>query len=283
MSTAPVQPPTQTSRPCGEIDCRVVNGRSSLVRCFSRAPLKLLTPSSLGTAASVVMSSFGGGLVAGDDVPIVAHVGRGAACVLATQSAGKAYRSDGRTSSQSIAATVEDGALLAVLPEPLCPFADARFAQRQTFDLAATGNLIWLDWFTSGRWARDERWRFRSLTSRTDVRIDGHLVLRESIKLDAESFDVGSPMRAGGFDCYATLAIVGPRLAAMADAAERLVSSVPVGRDHLTHLASCSRLDGHGIIVRVLGQAAQTVQQQLRPIVAALADVIGADPWARKW
>lgn len=280
-ATLPAHLPPHTTRACGEIVCRRIDGRSSLVRAYSRSPLKLLTPDPVGDAAHVVMSSYGGGLVAGDDVPVVATIGPDAACVLSTQSAGKAYRSDGRTCAQSLEATIADGGLFAVLPDPLCCFAGARFAQRQTFDLAATGNLVWLDWFTSGRWARDERWQFESLASRTDVRIDGRLILREALRLDGD--DVASSMRAGGYDCYAVLTIVGPKLMAMADVAERAVAALPVNRHHTDLLASSARLDHHGVIVRFLGQAAQSVQHQIRPIVAALADVIGADPWSRKW
>lgn len=268
------------SRPCGDIDCRLVGNRSTLVRCYSRAPLKLLTPSPIGDAAHVVMSSFGGGLVSGDDVPISVSIDRGASCVLSTQSAGKAYRSDGRPTSQSLVATVADDAFLAVLPDPLCCFAGARFVQRQSFDLEATANLVWLDAITSGRWARGERWQFDSLDARCDVRVGGRLVLREAMRLDG---DLTSPFRVGAFDTYAVLAIVGPRVAAVAEFARQRVAELTVDRHHTMPLASCSKLDEHGVILRVLGAAAQSVQQFLRPIVAQLADVIGADPWARKW
>ena len=283
ISTSAATRPAGETRPTGEIDCRLVEGNAALVRCCSRAPLKFLTPNPVGRAASVVMSSFGGGLVAGDEVSVVANVQRDAACILSTQSAGKAYRSDGRTSSQSLDATIAEGALLAVLPDPLCCFADARFAQRQTFELSARANLVWLDCFTSGRWARGERWAFRSLQSRTDIRIDGQIVLRETIRLDHTLHTIEDPMRVGGYDCYATLAIVGPQLHAMADAAERLIAALPADRTTTQQLVSCTRLDEHGVIVRVLGQASQSVLHTLRPIVASLADVIGADPWSRKW
>lgn len=263
----------------GDIVCRRVGGVSTLTRLYSRSPLKLLSPSPVGDAACVVLSSFGGGMVAGDDVPIRVRVETDAACVLTTQASSKVYRSDGRVCRQSLSATVEDGAVLVVVPDPLCCFADARLAQRQRFGLSGSANLVWLDWLTSGRWARGERWAFESFDTRTDVLIDERPILRETLRLS--DLACANAMRTGRFDTYAVLTIIGARCAEMIEHVTQVVGAQPIGRSMET-LVSTARVQA-GAIVRILGPRAQSVQTLLRQLLAPLQSVIGADPWARKW
>ncbi len=269
--------PTNTAL-CGDVVCRRVDCVSTLTRLYSRAPLKLLSPTKVGRAAHVVMSSFGGGMVAGDDVPIRICVDERAACVVSTQASSKVYRSDGRACMQAIDATIDDDAVLVMLPDPLTCYAGASYQQRQRYSLASRGNLVALDWITSGRWAREERWQFQSLESRTDVRVAGEIVLRETLKL-SDLHD--ATMRVGRFDCYAVLTMVGPHVATMAARAAAVAREWPVGR-RPDLLAGAAELAG-GAIVRILGPRVQVVQERLKQLLEPLTEVIGADPWARKW
>lgn len=263
---------------CGDVRCELVRGASALTRVECRSPLKLLTPRTSGIARRVVLSSYGGGLVAGDRVSVNVEVDAGAACMFSTQSASKVYRSDGRSSGQSLAASVGEDGLLVVLPDPLCCYAGASFAQSQTFDLAKSANLVWLDWMTSGRWARDERWQFSDLTSRTDITVDGRLRLRETIQLTG---DIGSAFRMGRFDCYAVLAIIGPKLDRVVEHAAGAVNASPLA-PAFNLLASVAHIDG-GAVIRIVGPRAQIVQEHLRELLLPLNDLLQDDPWARKW
>ena len=263
---------------CGDVRCELVRGRSALTVVANRPPLKLLTPRSSGVARRVVLSSYGGGLVAGDRVPVRVAVDDGAACILSTQSSSKVYRSDGRRCHQSLQATVGDDAMLAVLPDPISCYAGASYTQSQVFELSPTGNLVWLDWLTSGRWARQERWAFDHVASRTDIRVDGRMRLRETIDL---SGDVGSAFRMGGFDCYAVLAIVGPRFSALAEHAVQTVDAAPLAPG-FDLLAFASHIDG-GAVIRIVGPRAQVVQERLREMPRPLSELLQDDPWARKW
>lgn len=262
----------------GDVVCRAICGRSTLTRLYSTSPLKLLAPTHIGRAAHVVMSSFGGGMVSGDVVPLRFRIERDASCVVATQSSSKVYRSNGQTCVQTVDAVVEDDATLVWLPDPLVCYADSRYEQRQQFDLAPRANLLSLDWLTSGRWARDERWAFESVESRTDVRIADRLVLRETLRLN----DLRDrSMRVGRFDCYAVLTMIGPSLAAIAARARYFTLDWPVGRE-MDVLSSFSPIEG-GAVMRILGPRVQVVQTRVRQLIEPLADVIGGDPWARKW
>ncbi len=53
-----------------------VGGRSRLTRCLSVAPLKILTPNAGADYCTAVLSGYGGGLVAGDQVRLSVDCGR---------------------------------------------------------------------------------------------------------------------------------------------------------------------------------------------------------------
>lgn len=265
----------------GDIVCQRVAGRSVLTRLWATDPLKLLSPRSNLDAAEVVMSSFGGGLLGGDTVGLRASVASQAKLLLSTQSSSKVYRTTGRASVQSLDAAVHDEALLAVLPDPLCAFAGAMFHQRQSFDLSASANLVWLDWITSGRHGRGERWAMQEIITRTTVRIAGRDRVCETLTLDGGHDSIASSFRAGRFDCYAVLAVFGPKLVDLIEAGRHVIRSLDLASP-ITLLASDSSVGG-GAVFRVLGPDAQTVRALLSRLLMPLSNLLGGDPWARKW
>lgn len=273
--------PAEKSSLCGDIVCDRVAGRSVLTRLWATDPLKLLSPRSAGDAAHVVSSSYGGGLLGGDMLAVRAAVRPGAELLMTTQSAGKVYRTNGEASVQTLDVIVDDDAVFAVLPDPLCAYAGARLRQRQTFDLSPRANLVSLDWITSGRHGRGERWAMREMVSRTTVRVNGRDRLRETLALDGEANAMTSLLRVGRFDCYAVLAVFGPKLQTLADAARTVVRSLNLASP-ITLLASDSAVVG-GAVFRVLGPDVQTVRELISQLLLPLGDLLGHDPWARKW
>jgi urease accessory protein len=121
--------------------------------------------------------TYGGGLVSGDVVSVEASIGAGCTTILATQSSTKVYgphqiwecpAEDGVT-RQTLSATVGDGALLAILPDPVVPYSGAVFDNEQLLELEEGGSLVSVDCMTAGRVLRGERWDFHSFTSGTTV------------------------------------------------------------------------------------------------------------------
>lgn len=272
-----------TARPAfsGDVVCEIVDGQSALTRVRATDPLKLLTPRNHGQARHVVLSSYGGGLVGGDCVSLQATVGPRARLLLTTQSAGKAYRTTGPACEHLLHATVGEDALLAVLPDPMCCFAESRYRQRQHYDVSATGSLVLLDWLTSGRHGRGERWAMHAIDSRTEIGVDGRSRLIETLSLDAADGAIGSMMRVGGFDCYATLILLGPLVGHCFHAAKAYVRGLPLSPSPAV-LAADATLSG-GAVFRLLGRDAQTVQGVLRVLLSPLDDLLGQNPWGRKW
>jgi urease accessory protein len=119
--------------------------------------------------AVAFIMSFGGGLVGGDTIKISLSIGKGSGLLLLSQASTKVFKSKELVncpSSQNINATIESGAILCLLPEPVTPFRDSRYSQTQVFDICTGGtngsigswnkwgSLLALDWITSGRMSR---------------------------------------------------------------------------------------------------------------------------------
>jgi len=148
---------------------RVFN-ESTVTSALATSPMKLLTPRSRGPSVWAYTSSFGGGLVAGDQTFLDLQLGSDTRCFLSTQASTKVYRNpDLRPCTHETHAVVGRGSLLVLAPEPVQPFAESRYAQQQRFSLADDASLVLVDWFSSGRSARGERWAFSHFASRNAV------------------------------------------------------------------------------------------------------------------
>ncbi|KAJ3212617.1 hypothetical protein HDU82_008839 [Entophlyctis luteolus] len=228
---------------------------SELRRFDFTYPLRLMSPGKAASHRNVFMLSHGGGFVSGDRVNLrVALSGPESSLTLLTQGSTKVYktkkedhdrehteerRSSTSTWSQSsIHGVVTEGGLLCVLPEPVVPFAAARFRSQQTYALSVDGadrkassSLVVLDWLVAGRVARGEAWAFDAYESRLSI-IDagsGQELLRDAWRFLAE--DVagvgGTPPLA--FECIGVLMLLGERVAEWARAAESAYESVALG------------------------------------------------------
>ena len=202
-------------------------------------PLKLLIPRHLGsfqvhsggtwgssapaTPVWAFVVTYGGGLCAGDVVPLAVTVRSNATVVLTTQSATKVYHARGeaaaplaRAAVLSTVAVVAPGGLLASLPDPLVCFADAACVQATRVVLGPQASCCLLDWCCSGRRAVGEVWQGRRLEQRTGVSLwdpeQGTTapLLTEATLLRASA---AAPLaqRMGKVHVVGTLILFGPR------------------------------------------------------------------------
>ena len=159
----------------GLLDVVRVDRRSVVRRAYATSPLRLLTPKNHGTAAWVYTSSYGGGLVGGDDLRLTVKVGREASVFLSSQASTKVYRSQARASLR-LDAEVAAGGQLIVWPDPVVCFAGSTYRQEQRVDLDAEAGLILVDTLSSGRRASgvwpDPVVCFAGSTYRQEQRVD---------------------------------------------------------------------------------------------------------------
>lgn len=266
----------------GQLAVEVVAGQSAAVTSWSSNPLKLLVPQARGQSVWACLSSYGGGLVAGDQTRFDLRIGAGARCYVGTQASTKVYRNPQQvTCSHVTHAEVGADALLVFTPDAVQAFAHSIYTQRQEFHLAAGAGLVVLDWCNSGRVARGERWAFTRYHSRNDIFVQGERVLLDSLLLDAADGSLDEPHRLGRFNCVALLGFIGKPLGGIAKNVLAEISARPVSRNAPLIFSASPWRDG--VLVRIAGESQEVVAHELRRYLQPLAGLLGDDPWARKW
>jgi len=230
----------------------------------------------------VYTSTYGGGLVAGDEARLLVELEESATCVLTTQSATKVYRSPtGRACVQSLDARVAAGGLLVLAPDAVSCFADAVFDQTQTVQLEKDAAVVVVDWLTSGRRDRGERWAFSSYRNRLDVIVDDSLVLRESVLLERNAVSRNSLYSVRDYNCFASVIAIGGDVGARLE--EGMKHSRQPTEDRQGDLrCACSSIDS-GCVVRIIGRTPELVGAEIHKSLAFLEPDLGDELWARKW
>ena len=267
---------------CAALAIESVLGESTVTSAFATNPLKLLTPRSRGPSVWSYLSSFGGGFVTGDQTRLDLSLGPNTRCFFGTQAATKIYRNDGRRPcGHETRAILAENSALVFAPDPVSAYADSTYTQRQEFRLAPGSGLALVDWLSSGRAARGERWAFSRFASRNEVFINGERVFLDSLSLGAADELAGSPHRLGRFNCLGLLLLVGEPMRAAAAALLAEIATRPVGRRGAL-IFSASPV-GDGAILRVAGEQVEDVGRELHRHLAFARELLGDDPWARKW
>jgi urease accessory protein len=263
----------------GFLDVARVERRSVVRRAFATSPLRLLTPKNHGSAAWVYASSYGGGLLGGDDLRLTVRVGPEASVFLSSQASTKVYRSHA-CASLRLEAEVAAGGQLIVWPDPVVCFAGSTYRQEQCVELAAEAGLILVDTLSSGRRVSGERWQFAEYFSRLTVRYDGRQILLDALRLSPAEGDL--TRRMGRFDVISTVVVAGPR---WRDAAQGVLSAaadrrVERGSDMLMAAAPLKDI---GCLVRIAGRSPEQVSALIRSCLSSIPSLLNDDPWTRKW
>jgi len=267
---------------CGRLEVRNVFGLSTAVTAWASEPLKLLTPRSRGPSVWAYLSSFGGGLVAGDRNRLTVEVGRGARCFLGTQASTKVYRNPHRRPcGQKLRARLADGSLLVLAPDPVQAFAGATYDQDQEFHLDPGASLALVDGCSSGRAARGERWAFGCFRSRNQVSVNNRCEFIDTLRLDSSDGVLCDPSRLGRFNAVAMLLLMGPLLADRARALVEECRERPV-QPNAPLVCSASPVR-NGALLRLAAERVEPVLHELRRQLEPLAPLLGDEPWARKW
>lgn len=213
----------------GEIDVKHFLNSTSVTTLSSTYPLRLFSrPIRPPLRAALIFTlTYGGGIVAGDLIDLRVTVRKDARLVLLTQGSTKIYKtpSKGVRSAQDLTVKIEPGASLVLLPDPVQPFKESAYLQRQVFHIDPTlSNLILLDWMSEGRSARGERWDFWEWEGRNEIwshpiesnggvhqHQKGKLLLRDNIRLgNGATFGPDPREQMYSLGVFGTLIIKGP-------------------------------------------------------------------------
>jgi urease accessory protein len=274
--------PAGTSGGAAALHVGSVRGRSAVLSSWAKSPICLLTPRIHGPSVWAYTSSYGGGMVAGDQTRLEVKIDPGARCFLGTQASTKIYRNpEQRPCSHRVAVTVGQDALLVLAPDPVQCFAESSYEQEQVFELATGASLILVDWVSGGRSARGERWQFQRYATRNCVRREGRTIFYDAMQLDNRFGLLQNRFRTGRFNCLATVVLLGPRMEQHSRESLARVADSPIQKT-ADLVTSASPLP-EGAIFRIAGIRTEEVGQAIRGCLCFLPELLQGDPWARKW
>jgi len=252
--------------------------RSVVTRAFASSPLKLLAPRNHGHGVWVFSSTYGGGLVDRDALRIDACVGAGATAFLGTQAATKVYRSPHGT-SHALTATVADGGLLVVAPDPVVCFAGASYRQEQHLAIEGSGSAVLVDWLTSGRRASGERWQFDRYLSRLRIDRSRRPIVIDALALSGDEAPLAA--RMGRVNTLGLIVVIGRAVAEHATMIVERVSTFGVER-RADLIVGASAIDD-GCVVKFAAASVEDAGRAIRRYLDFVPALLGDDPWRRKW
>lgn len=265
-------------------------GLSEAVTINYTYPMKILVPEHVGngTCRWIFPITFGGGLVGGDKVSMEIDIEDGCCGLLTSQEATKVYHcEDDRQTSQSFVYTVGNEALLCVLPDYIVCYKDAAYTQTQEINLCRSGNVVYLDWLTAGRVARNEEWEFNRYLNKTQIKVDGELIFKDQVLMqDSPYLTIHQSMK--NYKVLGTCVILGSKLKDIcADLQISLCPKKKFGEKYNTDTVCCispiNKLGMSGIYIRFMTRTTTEAYEVISDIVNPLLPKLGADPFNNKY
>lgn len=181
-----------------------------------QAPLKVqrpFYPEGEGVC-HVVMLNTAGGVVGGDRLSTDIQLQPQAHALLTTATAGKIYRSNGKSVQQTTEIRVEAGSCLEWLPQETIVFDGADYRQTMRVDLAE--DALWLGWDITrlGRTARGEKFLSGTWRSHTEIWQGDRLVWVDPQWIAGGSEMLSSQHGLANCPVVASFAMVGRSLSA---------------------------------------------------------------------
>jgi urease accessory protein len=229
--------------------------RTVLSASHAELPLQIQRPRQGDHGEAIVtLLTPAGALFAGDVVRLDVDLQPGASVVLRQASATQLHRATERGGvAFDLALTVAAGAHCRYSPLELIPFADADYCQTIRVFLADGAEARLTEVVTPGRlW---EHFRYRRLALRTEVYVEGRLVVLDAQRIVPAETDCLTAL--GGHTHFGTLLHLGPNVGA--PYADCLY-------DHFAAPGVCgsaSLLPGYGVAARVLGHSAENLLRAL--------------------
>jgi urease accessory protein len=257
------------------------DGRTILADLHSRAPYlaqrALHCDEALPDMAWLFIITTAGCVLQGDRLALDVALGPGAKAHLTTQSATKVHAMDANYAQQTQSFTLDEGAYLEFLPDPLLPHRHARFGSDTRITIAPTASLLCAEIVQPGRKHHhpDECFGATLLSlATTAARPCGSSLFNEKLLIEPSR----NPMRQtgvmDGFDVFGNVILCTP-----ADKAERIHDRLAADVDLAAGVAygACRLPNDAGLIFKVLGRETAQVKAKVREFwEVARAEITGA-------
>lgn len=177
-------------------------GRTRLTDRAQEPPLQVVRAFDLPNRAALVhLHNVSGGVLGGDRLETLIAVGPGAQAQVTTTGATRVYRPRAvdEAAVQTTEVSVAADGQLEYLPDPVIPFAGARFRQETKITLAPGAGMFWWETVAPGRTAHGEIFAYDQLEFALDIHAEGRLIARERARLEPALRPLSSPGRLGPY------------------------------------------------------------------------------------
>jgi len=201
----------QEVRGVADIRYACSGGITRLAHLAHHDPLRVLfSKPAEGDAAQATLVNMSGGLIAGDRLDINFCVGEHAAALCVASAAEKVYRSAGDTAHISVDLHAGQNAWAEWLPQETIFFNGARLRRTTRLHLAPGARMLAGEFLVLGRIASGETVTQGYLRDAWEVRLDGHLIWADALRMDG-NFAAAGNAKAGlnGARALATLVFAG--------------------------------------------------------------------------
>jgi urease accessory protein len=174
--------------------------RTVLASSRIEAPMAIVRPFPLPDGGVLIqLVSLGPGLCGGDTIALDIAAGGGCRVVVTTTAATRVMAMDAdRHAEQHVVLCAGDDATLEYYPCPTIPFPGSALVQTIEAEVSPAGRLGVGECWAMGRIARSEYLRFRSLASRTTIRMNGAVRYADAIHFEPSTTDLaGAGVLAG--------------------------------------------------------------------------------------
>ena len=247
-------------------------GRMHLVDLAQSGSGKAMLPRVFGAVPEAVFLNTSGGLTGGDTLRYAMQLDAGARLTATTQTAERAYATDGEAAQVHVQARLGAGAHLDWLPQETILFESAHLARNTEIDLAEGASALLVESLVLGRQAMGEVPKTARLTDSRIIRRQGRPFWAETMRIDADVLaSASSPAILGGARAMAVIAHIAQ---GAEDAASRL-RALPIfdGAD-----MAVSGWNGR-CLIRITATDGWPLRAQIIRVITALR----AAPMPRVW
>ncbi|XP_065619801.1 urease accessory protein D isoform X2 [Quercus suber] len=264
----------------GKVVVEKVGEKSSVTRCFSKYPLKFISPRKVGPSKTdavwIYSLTYGGGVVSGDSISCEFTIGDACTTVLTTQASTKVYKSMGSKCSEQV-------------------------LEKQVFRVVSDSSLVIVDWITSGRHESGEKWDFDLYKSTNHIFLeDNQPLFLDTVLLERGSIaSIAEHMQ--DYQVIAMVVLLGPKLKQVQDQVQKDVKRIMSEQLHIpsaslghqvmtksdrflmkpSFIASTSVFGpkGIGVVVRIAAMTTESVYKFLHHQLACLEPLLGMSPY----
>jgi urease accessory protein len=245
------------------------DGRTVLARQSFRAPFHLGKSYWEEGVLQVRVVNATAGILAGDRLELAIRVHAGAALLVMTPAATRAFMMRRGAAECRQTFVVEPGGWLEYAPEPLFPHRESDYAQTTRLEISDRAELYYADALAPGRASRGEVWAWRSLRMSLDVVLGGKLVLRERLAGTGAALGRRAAFFGTGEAWFGTVIAISPKIGSDDSLEGRLRSFQDSGR-----WVGASRLRRGGWIIRIVASDGQSLRDALAGLRQLFAETL---------